>query len=189
MKDSYNNKLNKSINDYNDHKDLKNTTRKETRDYSYYSLVLEKPFDSVEELKAAETAYYEAQRVKEDKAATKKADAKKVEEAFRALNAARKAYKEDITTLTKEYSEALTDLKKAFDLGKTDIHNKLAEAEATYQTALKEFTSKYPEGYHLTLKDGDFETTIESHSSGKADRSSTRIVNDLFGLMDTFFGF
>ena len=76
-----------------DESKIKNVDRKEIRDYSYYSRVLEKPFDSIEELKAEEAKYFEAQRAKEDKAAAKKADAKKVEDAFITLNAARKEYK------------------------------------------------------------------------------------------------
>lgn len=156
--------------------------------FAYYSKLLKEPFDSVEELREAEEAYYAKLKAKEDKAAAKKADAQKVEDAFKALNAARKIYKEDLTTLTAEYSEALTDLKKAFDLGKSDIREKLATAEATYQTALKEFNDKHPEGYHVTLKDGDFETTIEKRSSANAtdtDKAS-KAVSNMFDILDWF---
>ena len=77
-----------------------------------------------------------------------------MEDAFKALNAARKTYKDDLTTLATEYSEALKELKDTFEFGKKDIHAKLAAAEDAYKAALKAFTDKYPEGYHLTLKDG-----------------------------------
>jgi chromosome segregation ATPase len=160
-----------------------NTPRKDSRDYSYYSRVLEKPFDSLGELKDAEARYFAAQKAKEDKAAAKKADATKVEEAFKALNAARKAYKDDLTTLTKEYSEALKELKDAFELGKKDIHEKLASAEETYSTALKAFTEKYPEGYHLTLKDGDFETTISSQAGRTKTPVDFSALSDIFDFM------
>ena len=90
--------------------------------YSYYSRLLNKPFDSVAELREAEAAYYAEQKAKEDKAAQKKAEAQKVEDAFKAMNAARREYKEKLTQLTKEYSEELATLKKAFELGKKDIH-------------------------------------------------------------------
>ena len=151
--------------------------------YGYYSKLLNKPFDTVEELKKAEAAYYAEIKAKEDKAATKKADAKKVEDAFKALNAARKEYKENLNQLTKEYSEELTTLKKAFELGKKDITSKLTTAEDTYAKALKEFTDKYPEGYHLTIKDGDFETTISSNSQKwNLDKSDTNLL-DFFDLL------
>ena len=157
----------------------KHTGAKETLDYGFYSNVLKKPFERLDDLKKAEYVYFEKQKAKEDAAAKKKADATKVEDAFKALNAARKSYKEDLCQLTKEYSEELETLKKAFELGKKDIHDKLAAAEETYEVALKEFTNKYPEGFHLTLKDGDFETTIDS----KATAGSNDVVDNFFRIL------
>jgi uncharacterized protein (DUF342 family) len=162
---------------------------KETLDYGFYSNVLKKPFERLDDLKKAEYVYYEEQKAKEDKAAQKKADAQKVEEAFKALNAARKTYKAELSQLTEEYSVALTELKETFEFGKKDIHDKLAAAEEAYSKTLKEFTSKYDQ-YHMTLKDGDFETTISgSGNTSKlaADLSKsfdpyTDIFKLLFGL-------
>lgn len=153
--------------------------------YGYYSKLLKKPFDSVAELRDAELAYYAEQKAKEEKAATKKADAVKVEEAFKALNLARKDYKEELTQLTSEYSAAMADLKNAFELGKKDIHDKLATAEDNYAVALKEFTDKYDQ-YHMCIKDGDFETTI----SHKCETIPTNKKSDtnLLNLFDLFFG-
>lgn len=160
----------------------KNETRKANAVYGYYSKLLQKPFDSVEELYEAEEAYYAMQKAKDDAAAQKKADAQKVEDAFKALNTARKSFKEDLTQLTKEYAESLENLKKAFELGKKDINNQLAEAEDAYETALKEFTDKYPEGYHLTLKDGDFETTISSQVE-TYEKDYSDFVNSFFNIL------
>ena len=168
---------------------------KETLDYGFYSNVLKKPFERLDDLKKAEYVYYEEQKAKEDKAAQKKADAKVVEDAFKALNAARKAYKEDLTALTKEYSEELEHLKKAYELGKKDIHNKLAAAEDAYSKALKEFTSKHDQ-YHVTLRDGDFETTIsggsvscgDTYSCATSEKSAKTSVTRLDNLLDLVFG-
>lgn len=160
----------------------KNDTRKTDAEYGYYSKLLKEPFDSLNELTMAEEAYYAKQKAKEDAAAQKKADALKVEDAFKTLNATRRTYKENLTQLTKEYAESLENLKKAFELGKKDIHNKLAEAEETYKAALKEFADKHPEGYHLTLKDGDFETTISRQTPENTP------VNKPVNLFDLFFG-
>ena len=184
MKNNYNN-FNKNLN--ND-ENLKNVAKKDTREYSYYSRVLEKPFDSIEELKEAEAIYFTEQKAKEDKVIAKKADAKKVEDAFKALNAARKTYKDDLTTLATEYSESLKALKDSFEFGKKDIHAKLAAAEDTYKEALKAFTDKYPEGYHLTLKDGDFETTISNTVStgAKTDSSTFKNIHELFEYLFSF---
>ena len=156
-----------------------------TYDCMFYSRVLKEPFESIEALKEAEEAYYAKLKAKEDKVAEKKADALKVEDAFKALNAARKTYKEKITQLTTEYTESLTELKKAYEAGKADLLNQLAAAEDTYAKALKEFTDKYPEGYHLTLKDGDFETTI----SGKCNTTNkTKATEDFLDIFKLLFG-
>lgn len=158
--------------------------------FGYYSKVLNKPFDTIKELRDAENAYYAEQKAKADAVALKKADAQKVEDAFKAMNAARKEYKEKLTQLTAEYSEELTNLKKAFELGKKDIHDTMAAAEDTYAKALKEFTDKHQQ-YHLTLKDGDFETTI-SGSNTKVQGQNKEVKDpsqvNLFNIFDLFFG-
>lgn len=161
--------------------------------YGYYSKVLNKPFDTVAELRAAEAAHLAEIKDKEDKAAAKKADAKKVEDAFKAMNAARRVYKENLAQLTEEYSDELTELKKAFELGKKDITNTLAAAEERYSKALKEFTSKY-DSYHVTLKDGDFETTISGSSKAQSTanampKNTKKADADILGLMDLLFNF
>ena len=152
--------------------------------YSFYSKVLEKPFDSVEELQAAEQVYYDKLKAKEDKAAQKKADALKVEDAFKDLNKARRVYRETVSQLTTEYSEALKELKSAYELGKADMQKSLAAAEDNYTEALKEFTNKYPEGFHLTLKDGDFETTLSKQNKEVGSLADLEFISDfLKGLL------
>ena len=150
--------------------------------YAYYSRVLNKPFDSLTELDKAEEAYYDEIKAKEAKAAEKKADASKVEETFKALNAARRAYKETLIKLTEKYSADLKALKETFETDKKDLQNLLAQAEDVYAEALKEFTSKHPEGYHLTLKDGDFETTISG-----SNKAATPVYKP-FDIFDWFLG-
>ena len=184
-------KTNKKCNDNCacSHADAKQACcEKETINYGFYSRVLQKPFDSLSELKAAEEIYYNEQKAKEDKAAQKRAEAKKVEDAFKALNAARKEYKENLTQLTKEYAESLDKLKKAYELGKKDLHDNLAAAEDNFSNAHKEFTAAHPEGYHLTLKDGDFETTISGSTKTNVSKEVPKTSN-IFDLFDWMFGF
>jgi chromosome segregation ATPase len=172
-------------------------TNKKTNDYAFYSKPLKQVFDTLEELKAAEAKYFGELKAKEDKAAQKKADAQKVEEAFKALNAARKTFKDDMAQLTKEYSDELTRIKNAFEHGKKDIHGSLAAAEDQYSKALKAFTDKYPEGYHLTMRDGDFETTISGSNKAQVVTNNAKAKevkkadSDLVSLIDLFnlFGF
>lgn len=151
--------------------------------YGYYSKVLSQPFDSLNELRAAEAAHYEKLKAKEDKAAQKKADAQKVEEAFKVLNTSRKVYKETLLKMTEKYSQDLKALKETFEADKKELTDILAQAEEAYSVALKTFTEKYPEGYHLTLKDGDFETTI----SGASKVSKESYQNKPFDFFDWFF--
>lgn len=154
--------------------------------YGFYSRVLNKPFDSVAELREAENAYYAEIRAKEEKSNAKTIDAKKVEEAFKALNAARKSYKEDLEQLTDEYSEAMAELKKVFEAGRADMQAKLAAAEDNYSKALKEFTEKYPE-YTLTFKDG---TTVATLSSSQTRTQNNKKVDaSLQNLFDLLFNF
>ena len=159
------------------------TAEKETINYGFYSKVLNKPFDSLSELKAAEETYYKEQKAKEDKAAQKKADAQKVEEAFKALNAARKTFKEELTQLTTEYTEALADLKKAYELGKKDINDKLAEAEDNFDTMLNAFTDKYGH-YHFCLKGDDFETTISGSKVTSTDSTEKTEATKEYPIKD-----
>ena len=161
-----------------------NNERVEERTYSYYSRVLKKPFDSLRELKEAEAAYYAELKAKEDKAATKKADAKKVEEAFKALNTTRKFYKDSLLKLTEKYSADLVKLKETFEADRKEIQDILAKAEEAYSNEIKAFTEKYPEGYHLTLKDGDFETTISGCTKANGNVFDT---NKAFQMIDWLF--
>lgn len=162
------------------------TVKNQEPSYAYYSKVLNKPFDTVNALKEAEEAYFAEVKAKEDKAATKKADAKKVEDAFKVMNAARRAYKETITDLTTKYTEDLKKLKAAFESDKQSISDALAKAEEGYSAALKAFTDKYPEGYHITLKDGDFETTISSQTSADSKPYSANTVGEILDLLFNF---
>jgi hypothetical protein len=153
--------------------------------YAYYSRVLKEVFDSPKELLEAEEAYYAKQKAKEEKAAVKKADAVKVEEAFKALNNARKEYKEQITLVAENYGKELKELKAAFEEAKELVEKRLAYAENKYSDALKDFNDKYPEGYHITLKDGDFETTISRN-----DESTPKVLDSsLHDLFDLLFNF
>lgn len=153
--------------------------------YGYYSRVLNKPFDSVAELHEAEDAYFAEIRAKEETENSKNAYAKKVEEAFKALNAARKTYKKNLEQLTDEYSEAMADLKKAFETGREDMKKTLAAAEDNYAAAIKEFTAKHPE-YTLTLEDGNIKATISNHTKTIGNKKVDNSMQSLFDLLFNF---
>ena len=163
----------------------KNKNMKTVYDCMYYSKVLKEPFNSIDELMEAEEAYYAKLKAKEDKAAEKKADATKVEEAFKKLNAARKSYKDNLNEATQIYSKGLLDLKEGYEKTCKTIKDTFAAAEADYKNALKAFTDKY-DSYHLSLKDGDFETTISSQTSGTNRATINRSAFDSKRIADIF---
>lgn len=145
--------------------------------FGYWSKLLSKPFDTLAELVAAENARRAEDEAKAKAKETRKADAEVVEQAFKALNAIRRAYKERMAALVAEYNEQLIALKSAFTADADELKATLAEAEDTYAEALRCFTEKY-ESYHLTLKDGDFETTISNQTGG-----TVKTIPDIDDLM------
>ena len=132
--------------------------------YGYFSKLLSKPFDTVEDLIAAEKAEIEARNAKLKKSEDKKADAKKVEDAFKAVNAAKTVYEKEVLESQKACAKIIADAKAAYAQAVEAARKKLDVAEGAYAEALKEFTAKHPEGYHMTLRDGDTVTSI-SHAT------------------------
>lgn len=155
------------------------------KDYCYYSKVLNKPFDSIDALRAAEAAELEKQEAKAKAAADKKNDASAVEQAYKDLNAAKKRFKEDLKQINARYANDLKKLQMQYDEDRKGVDTALANAEATYQEALKAFTEKYPEGFHITLKDGDYETTIANKTKSTIDNSASAYKT----MFDLFFPF
>lgn len=154
----------------------------EPTSYGFYSKVLEKPFDTLEELKEAEAEHQRIEDEKAAKALARKNEALAVEDAFKALNAARKEYNEKRIEISKAYSEAVAKAKQIAEEHLTDVRTALSDAEEKYSKALKEFSDKHPDGFHLTVRDGDFVKTISS--SGKLDfEDPFKPFMDLFNLI------
>jgi hypothetical protein len=131
----------------------------------FYSETLDKIFDTEKALLDAEAAAKKAALEKEKKAAEKKEEAKLVEDAFKLRNAAKREFNSTIMARRKKYAEDLALLKAAFDADIEAASKKLADAETGYDATLKAFIDKHPEGYHMTLKDGDHVCTLSSANS------------------------
>lgn len=131
----------------------------------FYSEKLDRIFDTEKELKAEELKVEKAEAAKKQASEAKKAEAKVVEDAYKAYNAAKRTHNVNVLNLRKQYNEDLKALKKAFDEATAKETKVLEEAEAAFDAALKEFTSKHPEGYHMTLKDGDNVLTLSSNQN------------------------
>jgi hypothetical protein len=154
----------------------------------FYSEKLNKLFDTEKELVTAEKELADKEAKKAELAKSKKADANKVEEAFKARNAARREYNTKVMDARKAYNTALVEAKKAFDAAINDATAIKDKAEEVYNSALKEFTDKHPEGYHMTLKDGDNVTTL-SRSSDKQLEKVSKEYNDFIDTLVKFFNF
>ena len=121
----------------------------------YYSEKLDKIFDSEKDLKAAEKEHDEAEAKKAEAKALVTKESAEVTEAFKARNVARKAYNEKLVEARKEYQEALRNARDNFEGKLKESTEVLEKAETDFDNKLKTFQQAHPEGYHLTLKDGD----------------------------------
>jgi membrane protein involved in colicin uptake len=145
----------------------------------FYSDVTKKLYDTEDALIAAEKEVAAEEEKKAKEAKAKKADAKKVEEAFKVNNDAKREFNAKVLAARKMYNESLAAAKKAFDSAVTDATNAKEAADEEYDKVLNEFIEKHPEGYHLTLKDGDNVVTYSSQAE-----QVNSIVNDFNGLID-----
>ena len=143
---------------------MKDANKTYEANYGYYSKLLSKPFDTIDQLMAAEKAEIEARNARMKQSEDKKADAKKVEDAFKAVNAAKRVYEAEVLESQKACAKIIADAKAAYAKAVEDSKKKVDAAETNYADALKEFTAKHPEGFHMTLRDGDNITSI-SHAA------------------------
>ena len=148
----------------------------------YYSDVLDKVFETEKELKAAEKADAEEKAKKEEAKALVKKESSEVEDAFKARNAARHAYNEKLVEARKAYNEALRKAKDEFEDSLKESTETLEKAEADYDTKLKAFQKAHPEGYHITLKDGDNVVTYTSNQVDYPVRSISKEFDDMLDL-------
>lgn len=144
----------------------------------FYSEVTKKLYESEEELNIAEKAVADENAKKAEAAQAKKADALKVEEAFKANNDAKREYNAKVIAARKMYNETVAAAKKTFDEAVADATKVKDAAEKTYDNALKEFTSKH-DSYHMTLRDGDNVVTISNQTD-----AFTNVMNDYNKLLD-----
>lgn len=150
----------------------------------YKSKLLNKYFDSYEELVAAEAPVKQAQKEKEEKALAKKADADVVQAAFVDFNAAKKAYEKAEAAASEKCNAVINQARSEYNKDLADVTAKLQEAERVYNMALEKFQEKHPEGYHLTLKDGDNSVNIYSGRSNRLNIAFDSWINHWF---DDFF--
>lgn len=163
-------------------------SKNEQPKYKVYSVVLNTPFDSVEELIAAEEKVRKAEEAKKALSDQRKADAEKVKEAYLACKASKKAYNKNLIELRKEYNDAVQLAKSRYNKDVEDLAATVNKATEDYNNLLAEFNKKYPGGFHLTLKETDdgVEVKVEER---KETEDSVDPVEFLNRLIANFYKF
>lgn len=171
--------------------------KKETpqENYGYWSRVLSKPFDSLEELRREEKKYEIAQKEKQEaelkakqEAEARKADASKVEEAFKKLNEAKRAYNKKVTEAQKTYAEAVKKADQEFKAIVSESTKIKDAAEVEYSKALNDFIAKNPQGYHITLKDGDNVVSLSAENTlNSVARQQEKFYDEMLGSIQELF--
>ena len=152
----------------------------------YYSDTLDKIFETEKELKDAEKADAEEKAKKEEAKLVVKKESSEVEDAFKARNVARKSYNEKLVEARKTYNEALRKAKDEFEADLKESTEALEKAEADYDTKLKAFQKAHPEGYRLSLKDGDNVVTYTSNPVEYQIKDISKEFDDMLDLFSDF---
>lgn len=139
--------------------------------YGYYSKVLNKPFDTLNELQDAELAVKKAEDEKKNAIVTRKADAEKVKVAITNRIEADLAAKKASAEAYKKYLAELDE-----------IESKRRSAKEEETKALQEFCEKYKEGFHDTINVDDIQYRVDYSTSGNVS-----FTDPFTKMIDTFF--
>lgn len=152
-------------------------------EYGYYSKLLNKPFDTLDELKAEEEKVKAEQARKEEAKALVKKDSDEVNKAFALRNEARKAYNEKATEAYKTYLETIKKAKEEYEASIKEVKEAKRNAEIEFDKKYREFDKNHPEGYRLILKDGDDVLTVDQEKKC----SYSDLFEDMSKVFDSFF--
>lgn len=158
-------------------------TAEASRGYGYFSRLLNKPFDTLEELVAAENARREELAAKEDQKTRRKQDAELVGEAYKTLTSIKASTAKTIADARKQCALEFEEVRKKWSAVIEEADIAAAEAERLFHEALDTFLERYPEGYHLTLRgDNDETLTIDTRTLDTVD-----MFNDIFNQFFRMF--
>lgn len=145
----------------------------------YFSEILNKNFDTEKELVKAENEFKVAEAKKAEAKTLVKKESDEVNKAFIARNEARRAYNEKALEAAKTFNQKLKDLEAEYEASIKEAKEAKREAENDFSAKLAAFSAKHPEGYRLTLKDGDSEVTYTNEVTSACSLS----VFDAFDRM------
>lgn len=137
---------------FNKDKDLKAKEEiNQLPSFSYYSNVLNKPFDSLDKLKAAEIEYQVVEAKKKAEALAKKNECNIVNASIDAYEAGKQVCNEAIAKAYTEYKAKVAEAEKS-----------LAELEKDASEKLSKWLKDHPgQGFHYTYKSEDGKVTRE----------------------------
>lgn len=164
-------------------------SKNEQPKYKVYSVVLNKLFDSVEELTAAEEEARKAEEAKKSLSEQRKSDAEKVKEAYLACKASKKAYNKNLIELRKEYNDAVQLAKSRYNEKVETLATTVNKATEDYNSLLADFNKKYPGGFHLTLKETDegVEVKVEERKETEDSADPVEFLNRLIANFYKFW--
>lgn len=137
----------------------------------YYSEVLHKYFETEDECVKAEKQHKEIEKEKAEAKALVKKESSEVNDAFIERNKARKDYNEKLLAAHKVYCNKVREAQEEYNKVIEEISKVKDEAEDNFQTKLQEFNKNHPEGFRLTLKDGD--NVVTYYNATKFDTTWT----------------
>jgi len=130
---------------------------KNERQIKYYSTLLDKTFDTVEELEKEEDKHLEVKKAEEEKLEVKKDLAKQVEEAY------------------KHYMQVTEETAKKFVEVQKQLNEERKTAEKEYLKLRDEFIEKYGQ-FHMTYKNNEPKVDVEE----KQELTTYDVVNSIF---------
>ena len=134
--------------------------------YGYYSKVLNKPFDSLEELKAAELKHESEKKEALMKSNKRKDAAHEIEEAY-------KSYLDILEKTNKELADYYSSVKKKQD----DAYNKFVDLKNKF---IEDYGS-----FHMTFVDKEPKVDTDDKIDSKEQYSES--MDRLFDLIQAFF--
>jgi len=153
----------------------------------YKSKLLNQEFDDLESLKAAEKEYRAELAKKEEAKLARKEDADLVQAAWVERNKANANYNDAYAKASQARTEAIKKINEEF-------YNAIKEAKANYEEAaekyskvLADFQAKHPEGYHLTLKDGDNQLVLSKRSNADLFKSMSDQMEETLNFFKKFW--
>lgn len=152
----------------------------ENFDVCYKSKLLNKYFDSKDDLVKAETEYKEAHAKELQAKEERKAAAEKVDSAIKARDEKYATVRKNKAEAYKQYLSKLEAAKKEY-LDVCDAEDKAyAELSSAADKALKEFCEKNPGGYHSTIKYDDGSTRTYSYNYQNSNLPTIPSLSELF---------